>query len=217
MQTPRNSIPNPPSLFEGLRPHPPPGATPVTGSRALVFPFPLKVMDRWQPIREEPLCSSGCHARAWRLARRLLARVRGDSSSKVKQIEKEYSQKLARSSQTIAELQASVCVTQEENRLQKQEAERHLQEASARWEEERRRITRDADRTGQALQERVESLQKQLHSAEKRLRCQELETQEQLCYRRTLMCTATGGNRRKRIPSPLLYQGMKEQLHPRQT
>ncbi|XP_061080171.1 centrosomal protein of 112 kDa isoform X1 [Conger conger] len=102
------------------------------------------------------------------------------SNAKVKQVEKECSQKLARSSQALVELQAGVYAAQEEVRLQRQEAERQQQEARAQWEDERRRIIRDSDRATQALQEKVEGLQKQLHGVERKLRSQELETQEQV-------------------------------------
>ncbi|KAG5832876.1 hypothetical protein ANANG_G00295840 [Anguilla anguilla] len=102
------------------------------------------------------------------------------SNAKVKQVEKEYSQKLARASQTMAELQASLSALQEESRQQRQDADRQLQDASALWEDQRRQLLREADGASQALQEKVESLQKQLHSMEKKLRSQELETQEQV-------------------------------------
>ncbi|XP_064171281.1 centrosomal protein of 112 kDa isoform X2 [Anguilla rostrata] len=104
----------------------------------------------------------------------------GKSNAKVKQVEKEYSQKLARASQTMAELQASLSALQEESRQQRQDADRQLQDASALWEDQRRQLLRETDGASQALQEKVESLQKQLHSMEKKLRSQELETQEQV-------------------------------------
>uniref|UniRef100_A0A7N6AEH6 DUF4485 domain-containing protein n=1 Tax=Anabas testudineus TaxID=64144 RepID=A0A7N6AEH6_ANATE len=63
------------------------------------------------------------------------------TNSRLKQIEKEYSQKLAKSAQLIAELQTSLCDSKEEAiRLQKA-IERQLEEANARWDEERGTIT----------------------------------------------------------------------------
>ncbi|XP_030646111.1 centrosomal protein of 112 kDa [Chanos chanos] len=102
------------------------------------------------------------------------------TNSKLKQIEREYSQKLAKSAQAIAELQTSLSCVKEESRQVQQALERQLQDSSARWEEERRQITRDADRTSKVLQERVEALQRQIHTAEKKLMTRELESQEQI-------------------------------------
>uniref|UniRef100_A0A3P9HHH1 Centrosomal protein 112 n=1 Tax=Oryzias latipes TaxID=8090 RepID=A0A3P9HHH1_ORYLA len=69
------------------------------------------------------------------------------SNSRMKQIEKEYSQKLTKSAQLIAELQTSVCDSKEETLRTKQAMEKQLKEANARWDEERRRITHHADQT----------------------------------------------------------------------
>ncbi|CAG5897751.1 unnamed protein product, partial [Menidia menidia] len=67
------------------------------------------------------------------------------TNSRLKQIEKEYSQKLAKSAQLIAELQTSVCESKEENVRLQQAKEKQLKEANARWDEERRTITQHAD------------------------------------------------------------------------
>uniref|UniRef100_A0A8C7XJ75 Centrosomal protein 112 n=1 Tax=Oryzias sinensis TaxID=183150 RepID=A0A8C7XJ75_9TELE len=69
------------------------------------------------------------------------------TNSRMKQIEKEYSQKLTKSAQLIAELQTSVCDSKEETLRTKQAMEKQLKEANARWDEERRRITHHADQT----------------------------------------------------------------------
>ncbi|KAF7666395.1 hypothetical protein LDENG_00107860 [Lucifuga dentata] len=106
------------------------------------------------------------------------------TSSRLKQIEKEYSQKLARSAQLIAELQTSVCDSKEEAIRLQQAMERQLEEANARWDEERRTITLHADQAHKALQEKVESLQRQLHCSEKKLLSKELETEEKV----TVVC-----------------------------
>uniref|UniRef100_A0A3P9J2G6 Centrosomal protein 112 n=1 Tax=Oryzias latipes TaxID=8090 RepID=A0A3P9J2G6_ORYLA len=102
------------------------------------------------------------------------------SNSRMKQIEKEYSQKLTKSAQLIAELQTSVCDSKEETLRTKQAMEKQLKEANARWDEERRRITHHADQTNKMLQEKLESLQRQLHSTEKKLLSKELETEEKV-------------------------------------
>ncbi|XP_042078137.1 centrosomal protein of 112 kDa isoform X2 [Haplochromis burtoni] len=102
------------------------------------------------------------------------------TNSRLKQIEREYSQKLAKSAQLIAELQTSVCDSKEEAIRLQTAMEKQLKEASARWEEERKTVTHHADQTHKALQEKVESLQRQLHLAEKNLLSKELETEEKV-------------------------------------
>uniref|UniRef100_A0A3P9MIT1 Centrosomal protein 112 n=1 Tax=Oryzias latipes TaxID=8090 RepID=A0A3P9MIT1_ORYLA len=104
------------------------------------------------------------------------------TNSRMKQIEKEYSQKLTKSAQLIAELQTSVCDSKEETLRTKQAMEKQLKEANARWDEERRRITHHADQTNKMLQEKLESLQRQLHSTEKKLLSKELETEEKVSF-----------------------------------
>ncbi|XP_030590745.1 centrosomal protein of 112 kDa isoform X1 [Archocentrus centrarchus] len=102
------------------------------------------------------------------------------TNSRLKQIEKEYSQKLAKSAQLIAELQTSVCDSKEEAVRLQTAMEKQLKEANARWEEERMTITHRADQANKALQEKVEGLQRQLRSAEKKLLSKELETEEKV-------------------------------------
>uniref|UniRef100_A0A3B4U3L4 Centrosomal protein 112 n=1 Tax=Seriola dumerili TaxID=41447 RepID=A0A3B4U3L4_SERDU len=102
------------------------------------------------------------------------------TNSRLKQIEKEYSQKLTKSAQLIAELQTSACDAKEEAVRLQQAMERQLEEANARWDGERRTITHRADQASQALQGKVESLQRQLHCSEKKLLSKELETEEKV-------------------------------------
>ncbi|XP_045575960.1 centrosomal protein of 112 kDa isoform X2 [Salmo salar] len=102
------------------------------------------------------------------------------TNTRLKQIEKEFSQKLAKSAQLIAELQTSVCDAKEEGLRQQQEKERQLKEATARWDDERRQMSRHTDTKNKVLQEKVENLQRQLHSSEKKLLNKELENQEQV-------------------------------------
>ncbi|KAJ8251773.1 hypothetical protein GJAV_G00225280 [Gymnothorax javanicus] len=86
--------------------------------------------------------------------------------AKLKQVERDFTQKLSRASQTIAELQAGMLAAQ-------QEAERQLRDSRSQWEEERLQLIRDSDRVCQAQQEKVETLQKQVLSLEKTVRSQE--------------------------------------------
>uniref|UniRef100_A0A8K9XWF7 Centrosomal protein 112 n=1 Tax=Oncorhynchus mykiss TaxID=8022 RepID=A0A8K9XWF7_ONCMY len=102
------------------------------------------------------------------------------TNTRLKQIEKEYSQKLAKSAQLIAELQTSVRGAKEEGLRQQQEKERQLKEATARWDDERRQMSRHTDTKNKVLQEKMENLQRQLHSSEKKLLNKELENQEQV-------------------------------------
>nr|XP_033500681.1 centrosomal protein of 112 kDa isoform X3 [Epinephelus lanceolatus] len=102
------------------------------------------------------------------------------TNSRLKQIEKEYSQKLAKSAQLIAELQTSLCDSKEEAVRLQQAMEKQLEESGVRWDEERRTITHHADQANRALQEKVESLQRQLHGSEKKLLSKELETEEKV-------------------------------------
>ncbi|XP_034749865.1 centrosomal protein of 112 kDa isoform X2 [Etheostoma cragini] len=102
------------------------------------------------------------------------------TSSRLKQIEKEYNQKLAKSAQLIAELQTSVCDSKEEAVRLQQTMAKQLEESNVRWDEERKTITQHADRANQSLQEKVESLQRQLHCSEKKLLSKELETEEKV-------------------------------------
>nr|XP_015211696.1 PREDICTED: centrosomal protein of 112 kDa isoform X2 [Lepisosteus oculatus] len=102
------------------------------------------------------------------------------TNSRLKQIEKEYSQKLAKSSQTITELQTSLSTAREESRQRQRAAESQLQETAARWEEERRQLLRDHEREIRALQDKIENLQSLLNSSEKKLLNKELEHQEQV-------------------------------------
>ncbi|XP_066497855.1 centrosomal protein of 112 kDa isoform X3 [Hoplias malabaricus] len=104
------------------------------------------------------------------------------TNSRLKQLEKDYSQKLAKATQVTTELQAALSSVKEENKRTQQALERQLQEAHTRGDEERRQLSRDADRACKVLQERVETLQRQLHAVEKKLMTRELETQEQITH-----------------------------------
>nr|XP_061805304.1 centrosomal protein of 112 kDa-like [Nerophis lumbriciformis] len=101
-------------------------------------------------------------------------------NSRLKHIEKEYSQTLGRSAQIITELQQSACLSKEEVAGLRQAMMRQHEETSNRWAEERKEITQQADRANKALREKVESLQRQLRSSEKTLLSKELESEEKV-------------------------------------
>ncbi|KAM6163536.1 centrosomal protein of 112 kDa [Rhynchocyon petersi] len=104
------------------------------------------------------------------------------ANSKLKQIEKEYTQKLAKSSQIIAELQTTVSSLEEENSRQQLAAERRLQDVIQKFEDEKKQLIRDNDRAIKALRDELDARSAQVRSAEKKLQHRELESQEQITY-----------------------------------
>ncbi|XP_036352112.1 centrosomal protein of 112 kDa isoform X4 [Ochotona princeps] len=104
------------------------------------------------------------------------------ANSRLKQIEKEYTQKLAKSSQIIAELQTTISSLREENSLQQLAAERRLQDAIQKFEDEKQQLIRDNDRAIKVLQDELENRSNQVRCVEKKLQQRELESQEQITY-----------------------------------
>ncbi|XP_073799381.1 centrosomal protein of 112 kDa isoform X2 [Danio rerio] len=104
------------------------------------------------------------------------------TSSRIKHLEKEYQQKMAKSAQVISELQASLSSVKEDSRQTQQSLERKLQAAQSYWDEEKTQLNRDADQSNKILHERVETLQRQLNAVEKKLMNRELEYQEQITH-----------------------------------
>ncbi|XP_069398443.1 centrosomal protein of 112 kDa isoform X9 [Ovis canadensis] len=104
------------------------------------------------------------------------------ANSRLKQIEKEYTQKLAKSSQVIAELQGTVSSLREDSSRQQLAAERRLQDIARKFEDEKQQLIRENERAVQALQEELENRSKQVRSVEKQLQRKELESQEQITY-----------------------------------
>ncbi|KAM9748848.1 centrosomal protein of 112 kDa isoform 6-T6 [Dama dama] len=104
------------------------------------------------------------------------------ANSRLKQIEKEYAQKLAKSSQVIAELQGTVSSLREDSSRQQLAAERRLQDVMRKFEDEKQQLIRENERAVQALQEELENRSKQVRSVEKKLQQKELESQEQITY-----------------------------------
>ncbi|XP_077689218.1 centrosomal protein of 112 kDa isoform X2 [Eretmochelys imbricata] len=104
------------------------------------------------------------------------------ANSRLKQIEKEYSQKLAKSSQIVAELKTTISSLTEESSRQQLAAERRLQDVVQKFEDEKQQMIRDNDRAIKALQDEMENYCSQVRSTEKKLQHKELETQEQVTY-----------------------------------
>ncbi|XP_032097903.1 centrosomal protein of 112 kDa isoform X7 [Sapajus apella] len=104
------------------------------------------------------------------------------ANSRLKQIEKEYTQKLAKSSQIIAELQTTISSLKEENSRQQLAAERRLQDVIQKFEDEKKQLIRDNDQAIKVLQDELENRSNQVRCAEKKLQHRELESQEQITY-----------------------------------
>uniref|UniRef100_A0A8C8TRJ9 Centrosomal protein 112 n=2 Tax=Peromyscus maniculatus bairdii TaxID=230844 RepID=A0A8C8TRJ9_PERMB len=104
------------------------------------------------------------------------------ANSRLKQIEKEYTLKLAKSSQIIAELQTTISSLKEESGRQQLAAERRLQDVIQKFEDEKQQLIRDNDQAIKALQAELETRSNQVQSAEKKLQHRDLEAQEQIMY-----------------------------------
>ncbi|KAM3847702.1 centrosomal protein of 112 kDa isoform 3-T3 [Vipera latastei] len=102
------------------------------------------------------------------------------ANSKLKQIEKEYSQKLAKSSQIIAELKTTISSLTEESNQRQLAGERRLQDVLQKFEDEKQQLIRDNDTAIKGLQNEIESYCNQVHSAEEKLQQKDLDTQEQM-------------------------------------
>ncbi|XP_044305381.1 centrosomal protein of 112 kDa isoform X3 [Varanus komodoensis] len=102
------------------------------------------------------------------------------ANSRLKQIEKEYAQKFAKSSQIIAELKTTISSLTEESNQQQLATERRLQDVLQKFEDEKQQLIRDNDRAIKDLQNEIESYGSRAHAAEKKLQQKDLETQEQV-------------------------------------
>ncbi|XP_053904093.1 centrosomal protein of 112 kDa isoform X4 [Malaclemys terrapin pileata] len=114
--------------------------------------------------------------------RQRLEMASSTANSRLKQIEKEYSQKLAKSSQIVAELKTTISSLTEESSRQQFAAERRFQDVVQKFEDEKQQMIRDNDRAIKALQDEMENYCNQVRSTEKKLQHKELETQEQVTY-----------------------------------
>ncbi|XP_030317529.1 centrosomal protein of 112 kDa [Calypte anna] len=102
--------------------------------------------------------------------------------SRLKQTEKEYSQKLAKSSQIIAELKTTISSLTEESSRQQLAAEQRLQEVVQKLEDKKQQLITDNERALKVLQDEVDSYRIQARAAEKLLQRKELETHEQITH-----------------------------------
>ncbi|XP_038613294.1 centrosomal protein of 112 kDa isoform X3 [Tachyglossus aculeatus] len=106
------------------------------------------------------------------------------ANSRLKQIEKEYNQKLTKSSQIITELQTSLASLREESGRQQLASERRLQDVVQKLDDEKKQLIKDNDRAIKALQDKLENCSSQVRITEKKLHHKELESQEQMiCVR----------------------------------
>uniref|UniRef100_A0A8C0DJJ0 Centrosomal protein 112 n=1 Tax=Balaenoptera musculus TaxID=9771 RepID=A0A8C0DJJ0_BALMU len=105
-----------------------------------------------------------------------------EANSRLKQIEKEYTQKLAKSSQITAELRTTISSLKEESNQQRFAAERRLQDVAQKFDDEKQQLIRDSDRAIKALQDELEKRSNQARCLEKKLQHKELESQEQITY-----------------------------------
>ncbi|XP_015735513.1 centrosomal protein of 112 kDa isoform X1 [Coturnix japonica] len=104
------------------------------------------------------------------------------ANNRLKQMEKEYSQKLAKSSQIIAELKTTISSLTEENSRQQLAAEQRLQEVVQQFEDKKQQLITDNNRAIKTLQDEVERSRSQARAAEKKLQRRELETHEQVTH-----------------------------------
>ncbi|XP_065549347.1 centrosomal protein of 112 kDa isoform X2 [Lathamus discolor] len=104
------------------------------------------------------------------------------ANCRLKQAEKEYSQKLAKSSQIIAELKTTISSLTEESSRQQLAAEQRLQEVVQKFEDKKQQLITDNDRAIKALQDEMESYHSLARAAEKKLQRRELETHEQMTH-----------------------------------
>uniref|UniRef100_A0A803XKF4 Centrosomal protein 112 n=2 Tax=Meleagris gallopavo TaxID=9103 RepID=A0A803XKF4_MELGA len=104
------------------------------------------------------------------------------ANGRLKQMEKECSQKLAKSSQIIAELKTTISSLTEENSRQQLAAEQRLQEVVQQFEDKKQQLITDNNRAIKALQDEAERSRSQARAAEKKLQRRELETHEQVTH-----------------------------------
>uniref|UniRef100_U3IT51 Centrosomal protein 112 n=1 Tax=Anas platyrhynchos platyrhynchos TaxID=8840 RepID=U3IT51_ANAPP len=104
------------------------------------------------------------------------------ANSRLKQVEKECSQKLAKSSQIIAELKATISSLTEENSRLQLATEQRLQEVVQKFEDKKQQLITDNNRAIKALQDEAESCRSQARAAEKKLQHKELQAHMQVTH-----------------------------------
>ncbi|XP_074411234.1 centrosomal protein of 112 kDa isoform X2 [Zonotrichia albicollis] len=102
------------------------------------------------------------------------------ANRRLKQAEEEFTLKLARSTQEIAELKATISFLSQESSQQQLAVQQRLQEAAQKLEDEKQQLMTDNDRAIKALQDEVENYRGQVYDAQRRLQQNELKAQEQL-------------------------------------
>ncbi|KAM6403292.1 centrosomal protein of 112 kDa [Rhynochetos jubatus] len=104
----------------------------------------------------------------------------GQANNRLNQTEKEYGQKMAKSSKIIAELKTTISSLTEENSRQQLAAEQQLQEVVRKFEDIKQQLITDNDIAIKVLQDKAESFRTQMRAAEKKLHLKELEFREQV-------------------------------------
>ncbi|XP_068120153.1 centrosomal protein of 112 kDa isoform X2 [Hyperolius riggenbachi] len=104
------------------------------------------------------------------------------AAGRLSHIEKEYTEKLAKSAQVVCELQSSVAALQEENNRQQLSASKKMQEAAHNYEDEKRKLMKENEKTMKLLKSEVENYCSQLRQAERRLQDKELELHQQIAH-----------------------------------
>nr|XP_026653727.1 centrosomal protein of 112 kDa isoform X2 [Zonotrichia albicollis]XP_026653728.1 centrosomal protein of 112 kDa isoform X2 [Zonotrichia albicollis]XP_026653729.1 centrosomal protein of 112 kDa isoform X2 [Zonotrichia albicollis] len=102
------------------------------------------------------------------------------ANRRLKQAEEEFTLKLARSTQEIAELKATISFLSQESSQQQLAVQQRLQEAAQKLEDEKQQLMTDNERAIKALQDEVENYRGQVYDAQRRLQQNELKAQEQL-------------------------------------
>ncbi|XP_053816152.1 centrosomal protein of 112 kDa isoform X2 [Vidua chalybeata] len=102
------------------------------------------------------------------------------ANRRLKQTEEEFSHKLAKATQEIAELKTTISFLTEENSRQQLVMEQRLREVAQKLEDEKQQLMTDNDRAVKALQDEVENYRGQVYDAQRRLQRNELKAQEQL-------------------------------------
>ncbi|XP_066292704.1 centrosomal protein of 112 kDa-like isoform X1 [Branchiostoma lanceolatum] len=104
------------------------------------------------------------------------------TNSRLKQIEKEYTQRLTKQSETISELQDTIQQIREDSGRQLTDADRRLQDSQTRQGEEVQTLKRQHSAALRSLQQDVDTHKGQARSLEKRLQQQEIDQQEKLTH-----------------------------------
>ncbi|KAM5135844.1 centrosomal protein of 112 kDa-like [Mantella aurantiaca] len=104
------------------------------------------------------------------------------AAGRLSQIEKEYTEKVAKSTQVVSDLQASITSQREEkNRLQLN-MERRMQEATRNYEEDKRKLIKENEKAMKLLKGELENSGAELRQSERRRQEKEMEMQQQITH-----------------------------------